>query len=90
MTKSSETILASAIFCNGVIHSIPQPGRHHHIIDKMAVNGMRPDQMVTQGFLTSTGRYVDRFEGMKTAQKSGQLNGKSPTIHHELFSEDIW
>ena len=88
----AESILSAAIFVGGVIHSIPQPGRHHHIIDKMVVNGMKPWQWSSndQGFLTSTGRFVNRFEAMNIAKNSGQLLGKSPTVENELFSEDLW
>lgn len=39
-----------------------------------------------QGFLTSTGRYVDRHEGAKIALASGQIDKATP----HLFSEDLW
>jgi len=44
-----------------------------------------------QGFVTSTGRYVDRKEALKIALEAGQINKDMDTIrHHELISENIW
>ena len=44
-----------------------------------------------QGFLTSTGRFVDRKEALQIAIKSGQIDKNLKTIHHnELISENIW
>lgn len=40
-----------------------------------------------QGFVTSTGRFVDRKEAKEVAMDSGQINVNYP--HSELFSEFI-
>lgn len=44
-----------------------------------------------QGFLTSTGRFVDRDEGAQIAVAAGQTgaNGRSVETNH-LFSEDLY
>ena len=46
--------------------------RHHDIFQRF------PDQLSEseQGFYTSRGRYVDRFEAMKIAYKAGQVSEK--------------
>jgi hypothetical protein len=45
-----------------------------------------------QGFLTSTGRFVDREEAKHIARATGQYRhreGRSADWH-ELYSEDVW
>jgi hypothetical protein len=45
----------------------------------------------TQGFVTSTGRFVDRVEALRIATAAGKLVGR--TKHHplnKLTSEDLW
>lgn len=69
------------------------PARHptilhaFHALDTMVAFGHPPDQ----GFITSTGRYVDREEALKIALTSGQPMIDHPGRHaRELFSEDLW
>lgn len=52
---------------------IPHPYGNHH----------RPDE--TAGFITSTGRFVDRREAVQIANASGQCHGRVG----ELLSSDI-
>ena len=40
-----------------------------------------------QGFLTSSDRFVDRYEAAEIALKSGQITDNSIRM---LYSEDIW
>jgi hypothetical protein len=43
------------------------------------------------GFVTSTGRYVDRDEALKIALESGQVNKDMKTLRKSgLISENIW
>lgn len=94
----SETIVASAMLyldahdfgdprALPVIVSAPPPARHHNLFiayDRLGT----PDQ---QGFLTSTGRFVERIEAMKIAKTSGQPMIDHPSRHEtKLFSEDLW
>ena len=72
-----ETIVAAAILRPG--HSTPdtlaQPSRHHNIIRMLAAQGVVPGEMApdTQGFVTSTGRFVNRVTAYKIAAAAGQL-----------------
>ena len=85
-----ETIIAAAIQYGATI-SLPPPARHHTIIQtmdtEMGIDGTLAVPQL-QGFLTSTGRFVNRVEGYYLAHLAGQiLNGsKGP----QLFSEDLW
>jgi hypothetical protein len=83
-----ETIVAAAIQYHGLTVSLPPPARHHTILHPLAdIVGkvIGPDE---QGFLTSTGRFVGRFEARDIAIQSGQ--NRKPDHQHWLFSEDLW
>lgn len=79
---TAETIVAAAVRYKGLTVSLPAPARHHHILHVLDDPGETHDQ----GFLTSTGRYVDRVEGGALAKRYGvKLNYGA-----KLFSEDLW
>lgn len=42
-----------------------------------------------QGFKTSEGRFVDRYEAVPIAVKAGQIIKKTHPLN-QLFSEDVW
>lgn len=70
-----------------VIVSAPPPARHHNLFIAHHLLGA-PDE---SGFLTSTGRFVDREEGLRIALASGQPMIDHPSRHAtRLFSEDLW
>lgn len=83
----TETIVAAAVY-HGCVMSLPSPARHHTILQSLDAMGIDPSQIYNQGFLTSTGRYVNRVEAYGVAWKAGQLarDKKGP----QLFSEDLW
>ena len=88
----SERIVAAAIYF-GMIFSLPAPARHHTILNSIALvlggSMVLPPQ--TQGFLTSTGRFVNRIEAYSIAHREGQIIKKTgDTNTPELFSEDLW
>ena len=84
-----ETIEAAAISHDGIVYSVPRPGRHHNVCHVMMAQGLPPETMRLQGFVTSTGRFVDRREAAIIARDAGQLLRKTnPT--DLLFSEDVW
>lgn len=99
-----ETIVAAAIRtrfeCPGTpngeqIVSAPPPARHHtliHPLNELATKaGSKRVQPEDQGFLTSTGRFVDRKEAMQIAISSGQPMINHPSRNnHTLYSEDLW
>lgn len=87
MSDDKETIVAAAVY-HGCIVSLPPPARHHTIIQSLDTLGypgiIGPE---AQGFVTSTGRYVNRVEGYYVAVTG---NGMEPKQKPELFSEDLW
>lgn len=87
---AGETIERAAIRRYTTIWSVPRPGRHHDVIAFMSEQGVDAlGDYTTQGFTTSTGRFVNRREAMKIAEDAGQLLGE-PHVVGELFSEDIF
>jgi hypothetical protein len=89
-----ETIVAAAHLyrCDGsddpravpCIVSAPPPARHHNLY----ALAPHPDE---SGFLTSTGRFVNREEGLRIALSSGQPMIDHPSRNDRwLFSEDLW
>ena len=84
-----ETIEAAAIIHGDVVYSVPRPGRHHNVCHVMVAAGLPTDAQRYQGFVTSTGRYVDRKEAAVIAQAAGQIRVKTGPAD-TLFSEDVW
>jgi hypothetical protein len=82
-------VVAAAIRTgDGTVYSVPAPGRHHNVIALMAEARVRADgPSCTQGFLTDTGRFVDRKAAERLARASGQV---SSLIGSVLTSEDLW
>lgn len=72
--------------------SAPPPARHHTLLH--TTYGAFSNTCVLfedQGFLTSSGRYVQRAEALKIALASGQPMIDHPSRHDRwLFSEDLW
>lgn len=91
-TVTQERIDAAAIRYDGVVYAVPQPGRHHDVIHKMAKAGFGPECMHEQGFVTNKGRFVGRWDALRLAVLSGQLDErkKKTAPANELFSEDLW
>jgi hypothetical protein len=75
------------VYPDFLIVSSPPPARHGTLMHGGDFRASPGDQ----GFLTSSGRYVDREEGFTIASAAGQIIHKSgnpdtPT----LYSEDMW
>jgi hypothetical protein len=88
--KGVEWIQQCAIMDGDKPHAMWPLNRHHDIIRELVRLGRETPIKGEQGFLTSTGRFVDRIEARKIALACGQIEeGKS---HHKekLFSEDLW
>lgn len=87
----TEHIVAAAIQVEGLTLSLPQPARHGQVmhsaerggLPRYAING------ATQGFITSTGRFVNRVMARHIAHMAGQ-EPRSTGGDVELFSEDLW
>jgi len=87
---AGETIERAAIRRYSTVWSVPRPGRHHDVIAFMAEQGVDAlGDYSTQGFTTSSGRFVDREEAMRLAKAAGQLVD-DPRYDDMLFSEDVW
>lgn len=82
-TKGDDTVILWA----------PKPFRHHDIIAWYGATinrlRLREGYIETQGFLTNSGKFVDREEGLIIAQRNNQILEKSPP-KYKLFSEDMW
>jgi len=63
--------------------TLPAPARHHDIL--WGFGRVLPED---QGFLTSTGRYVDRKEAAQIAWAAEQV--KTLIAPPNLYSEDLW
>jgi hypothetical protein len=106
--KNSETIVAAAIrvkvpepFASErwkgkpvyPVHltiTAPPPARHAHLLHPvMSEEAIGPDD---QGFVTSRGRYVDRYEALRIVIAAGQTQIDHPSRNAggQLFSEDLW
>jgi len=74
----------------GMIVTLPPPARHDGLLEKLR----KLDLVVypsgaLQGFMTSTGRYVNRQEAFDVAKAAGQVV-KGKFQPNTLFSEDLW
>lgn len=88
-----ETVFQAAIRAEGGIWSIERPGRHDTIFrQRLFQRGIHTDCYGRdQGFLTSHGRYVTRFQAARIAKAAKQpLRDPGHPIGKELFSEDLW
>jgi hypothetical protein len=73
---------------HGVIYTLPRPARHHDVIAMMRAQGFTGTIPRDQGFVLSTGQYVDRVTAGVLAFATGQI--KELTSPPNLFSEDLW
>lgn len=85
----TETIVAAAIRVGGVVYSVPRPGRHHDVFKVMTEREAAASRLDDQGFVTSTGRFVNRAEAARLARAAHQLI-REPTPADTLTSEDVW
>lgn len=85
----TETIAAAAIKLHDVVYSVEKPARHHHVFEYMYNMGVEDHRDHTQGFVTDTGRFVDRKEALAIAKAANQLIRKT-SPEYLLFSEDLW
>lgn len=82
----TERIVRAACKVGEAVYSVPVPGRHGDVLALPGCPFIQPDE---QGFLTSTGRFVDRSEARGIAERRGQLLPDARQMK-ELFSEDVW
>lgn len=91
---SRERIIAAAVQVEGVTISLPLPARHGQVLAAMDAMHLPEYQLhrATQGFLTSTGRFVNRVQAKQIAHMAGQpqLRPEHERHQRDLFSEDLW
>lgn len=83
-----ERIVAVGIMHHGIICSLPPPARHGAVLRLLATISDEVIGPNEQGFVTSSGRWVDRETAGEIAIAAGQVTElQSPPW---LFSEDLW
>lgn len=89
-----ETIAAAAVRDGaGKVWWLHRPCRHSHVLHAIwqAYGDERPrEEREVQGFMTSSGRFVDRQEAMRVAVAACQTFREVPRYDDTLFSEDMW
>lgn len=85
--SQSEYILAAAAKINGRVYFVPRPQRHNAVLANIHLIEKEPFKE-EQGFITSTGRFVNRYEAGVIAVQCGQIT----KLQHppQLYSEDLW
>lgn len=69
---------------------LPAPARHHHIIwARLLIDGRSTHGNAEQGFITTSGRFVNRADALRIAAARGQIEHKHGNPG-ELYSEDMW
>ena len=83
-----------AVRHKGVVWSLPEPFRHHHIFSIMNYLGVEGpfdgDIRDDQGFLDASGRYLNRRQALPSALLHDQIKNDGKLIGSVLTSEDLW
>jgi len=87
-TDGREHIVAAAIRgSDGRVVTLPPPNRHRDIKASVANDGSFALQL--EGFLTNTGKFVNRHMARLIAGDAGQLKPSEPA-HSELTTDNLW
>jgi hypothetical protein len=72
------------------VYSLARPNRHWQVLQAARHDGWGADVLsAEQGFITESGRFVDRKEALIIAMMAGQIEG--PKFQPDMiFSEDLW
>lgn len=87
----AERIVAAAIRQDHQTFALPAPARHWNVMQHMMETlgeAYSPPHPADQGFLTSTGRFIQRDEARYLAVITGQV--EKPALDNWLYSEDLW
>lgn len=87
----SESIATAAIRVGGEVWTLPRPSRHHVLIHAWCLAHWRDGSPAKigkheQGFMTNSGRFVDREEAGRIAHEAGQTS----RLYRCLMSEHLW
>ena len=88
--RGEERIVAAAIKSGDMTFSIAAPARHGDIIRSLHGLGLKHQCHGDQGFLTSGGKFVTRWQAMRIATLAEQLKPRTSAYGDELYSEDVW
>lgn len=80
-------ITGVAIKSGDSVYRLPKPHRHMDVLALMKRNGI-PLVPREEGFILSSGKFVDRFRALVIASETGQLNGVGNGKW--LNSTDVW
>jgi len=80
-------ITGVAVKSNGSVYSLPKPHRHMDVLALMKRNDI-PLVPREEGFILSSGRFIDRYVALALAAETGQLNGIGNGKW--LNSTDLW
>ena len=87
--STGSLIVAAAILdANGNARSLPSPARHGDVMLHMLRNGFEPPFTGEQGFLLTTGEFLNREAAARHALASGQVS--KLMVPPDLYSEDLW
>lgn len=86
---TTERIDRAAIKLDGAVWSADQGSRHFVVLSRIVQQILqRARDHGVEGFITTTGRFVDREEALRIAATAGQLNGQ-PIAAGKLFVCDL-
>lgn len=89
-TDRLRIVRAAVMTGKGVVYSVPAPGRHGDVFQKMREAGETdfgpPD---AQGFIASDGGFYGRIAAKEIARAAHQLLPRA-SESDDLFSEDLW
>ena len=90
--SNQETIVGVACKAYGKLYQLPKPNRHHNLLDIIFAEQGGETQVASDedGFITSTGRYVNREDGLLIAQAANQIINERHVRGTELYSESVW
>lgn len=83
-------IIAAAIKFGDLICTMPKPCRHHDIIHGCAQAGMPLPIVGEQGFITASGRFLDRRAAAVHAVDKDQIARDKVHSNGMLYTEDLW
>lgn len=91
--ETPENIVGVSVYYDGKPWTLPRPNRHHNVFFHIWYELGGDDHysmslLGEQGFITSTGRIINRVEGLKIAIENGQMI--HPPYNSELYSENLW
>lgn len=72
---------------SGAVFAITKPARHCHAIHELADCGEAAWAKGEQGFITSDGKFLNRWQAARYALRTGQTER---LVRDELISEDVW